>query len=94
MRLMAQKLSVAGLIEGQVTDEGLAAMGECEDLTSQLAKELALGLKSSGADIESSFKKMAILHKENDKPKQIVMPRIPITKTNAVQQLSFFDMPA
>src|SRR5699024_3636965 len=37
VRLMASKLAVAGVIEGGVlTDEGLAAMSECEDMTSAL----------------------------------------------------------
>ncbi len=62
MQLMASKLAVAGIIEGNITDEGLAAMSNCQDMTSQLAKELALGIKSEVEDIGAVFKKMAFLH--------------------------------
>ena len=50
---MASKLAVAGVIEGNLTDEGLAAMSECQDLTTLLAQELTLGLKNEtdGLDI-------------------------------------------
>ena len=62
---MASKLAVAGVIEGGVlTDEGLAAMSECEDMTTALARELAEGIRHENAveDIAASFRKMAILH--------------------------------
>ena len=65
VRLMASKLAVAGVIEGGVlTDEGLAAMSECEDMTTALARELAEGIRHENAveDIAASFRKMAILH--------------------------------
>ena len=65
VRLMASKLSVAGIIEGGVmTDEGLAAMSESEDMMSVLAKELAEGIRHENAveDIAASFRKMAVLH--------------------------------
>lgn len=62
MELMASKLAVAGLVEGNLSDEGLAAMSDCRDLTSQLAKELATGIKNSVEDIGAVFKRMAILH--------------------------------
>lgn len=65
VRLMASKLSVAGIIEGGVmTDEGLAAMSESEDMMSALAKELAEGIRHENAalDIAASFRKMAVLH--------------------------------
>ena len=38
LRLMASKLSAATVVEGQISDEGLAAMSDCQDLTTQLAK--------------------------------------------------------
>lgn len=34
IRLMASKLQVAGIIEGNLSDEGLAAMSEAQDLKS------------------------------------------------------------
>lgn len=61
MRLMANKLAVASIIEGNISDEGLAAMSECSDMTSLLAKELTLGIKNEVEDIAEAFKKMAIL---------------------------------
>ena len=45
LRLMASKLSAATVIEGNVSEEGLAAMSSCEDMTMQLARELVSGLK-------------------------------------------------
>ncbi len=33
IKLMASKLAVAGIIEGSFSEEGLAAMSECEDMT-------------------------------------------------------------
>ena len=64
IRLMASKLVVAGVIEGNLTDEGLAAMSECQDLTTLLAQELTLGLKNETEDIGDVFKKMAFLKTE------------------------------
>ena len=67
LSLMASKLSAAGLIEGQVTDEGLAAMSDCRDLTSQLAKELARGIREEVEDLSGVFKRMAILKTDEEK---------------------------
>lgn len=61
LRLMASKLSAATVIEGNISEEGLAAMSDCEDLTTQLAKELMSGLKENVDELADSFKKMAIL---------------------------------
>ena len=36
-------------------------MSDCEDLTTQLAKELVSGLKENVEELSSSFKKMAII---------------------------------
>ena len=51
MKLMASKLAVAGIIEGTFSEEGLAAMSDVKDLTSQMAKELALGIKDNVAKL-------------------------------------------
>ena len=67
LSLMASKLAAAGLIEGQVTDEGLAAMSDCRDLTSQLAKELTKGIRSEVEDLAGVFKRMAILKTDEEK---------------------------
>ena len=62
MKLMASKLAAAGLIEGTFSEEGLAAMSDVRDMTSQMAKELALGIKDRVEDIAAAFKKMAIIN--------------------------------
>lgn len=67
LRLMASKLSAATVIEGNISEEGLAAMSDCEDLTTQLAKELMSGLKENVDDLADSFKKMAILGNREQK---------------------------
>ena len=58
MKLMASKLAVAGIIEGNLSEEGLAAMSDVKDLTSQMAKELALGIKDNVEDIAATFKSL------------------------------------
>ena len=62
IKLMASKLAAAGMIEGTFTDEGLAAMSECQDMTTLMAKELMLGIKDSVEDVSAAFKRMAVLH--------------------------------
>lgn len=64
MKLMASKLAVAGIIEGTFSEEGLAAMSDVKDMTSQMAKELAKGIKDNVEDIAAAFKKMAIINPE------------------------------
>ena len=59
LKLMASKLAVAGLIEGSFSEEGLAAMSDVQDMTSQMAKELMLGIRDNVEDIAAAFKKMA-----------------------------------
>lgn len=61
IRLMASKLAVAGIIEGNFTDEGLAAMSDCSDMTTALARELTQGIKDEVEDLSAVFKKMAVL---------------------------------
>ena len=61
IRLMATKLAVATLVEGNFTDEGLAAMSDCADMTSELAKELTKGIRDEVEDVAAMYKKMAIL---------------------------------
>ena len=61
MRSRNTSLAVAGIIEGSFSEEGLAAMSECEDMTSMMAKELMLGIKDSVEDVSSMFKHMALL---------------------------------
>lgn len=101
MELMASKLAVAGIIEGNISDEGLAAMSNCQDLTSQLAKELTLGIRSEVEDLSAMFRRMAIL-KPHDVtqtadvavqspilPQQIVRPIVLPKITQALEIDSF-----
>lgn len=62
VKLMASKLAVAGIIEGTFSEEGLSAMSDVRDLTSQMAKELSLGIKDNVEDIAAAFKKMAVIN--------------------------------
>lgn len=61
IRLMASKLAAATLVEGNFSDEGLAAMSDCTDMTSQLARELTKGIRDEVEDVAAMFKKMAII---------------------------------
>ncbi len=79
IRLMASKLAVAGIIEGNFSDEGLAAMSDCSDMTTALARELTQGIKNEVEDLSTLFKKMAVL-KHSNKGNVIVSTAIkPIT---------------
>ena len=66
IRLMASKLAVAGVIEGNLTDEGLAAMSDCQDMTTALARELTSGIKDEVEDLGDLFKRMAMLKSPDD----------------------------
>ena len=85
LRLMASKLTAATVIEGNISDEGLAAMSDCVDLTAQLAKELVSGLKENTEDLEDSFRKMA-LHGNRKKKIQLpdATPSLAIPKQEAI----------
>ena len=65
IRLMASKLAVAEIIEGNFTDEGLAAMSDCADMTTALARELTQGIQHEVENLSDVFKKMAILKPED-----------------------------
>jgi len=65
IRLMASKLAVASILEcSNFTDEGLAAMSDCADMTTALARELTNGIKDEVEDLSAVFQKMAILKPE------------------------------
>ena len=80
IKLMASKLAVAGIIEGTFSEEGLAAMSDVRDMTSQMAKELAAGIRDNVEDIATAFKKMAIINPERKRPAQ------PAVKENALPE--------
>ena len=79
IRLMASKLAVAGIIEGNFTDEELAAMSDCSDMTTALARELTQGIKNEVEDLSAVFKKMAVLKPvEEVEEVVIVEPKQPV----------------
>lgn len=88
--LMATKLAVAGIIGGNISDEGLAAMGNCQDLSSQLAHELAMGIRHNSDTIKSSFHRMAILHPQTEKKaiEAAVKPETTPAKSQGRQEAS------
>lgn len=95
LRLMASKLSAATVIEGQISDEGLAAMSDCQDLTTQLAKELMRGLKDDVEDLAASFKKMAIFrnHPKPAAAEKYSAPAEPEEQLLPVQQSILLPVP-
>ena len=80
LKLMASKLAVAGLIEGNFSEEGLAAMSDVQDMTSQMAKELMLGIRDNVEDIAAAFKKMAFENPDREVPTPPVVaePTLPL----------------
>ncbi|MDL2248154.1 DEAD/DEAH box helicase family protein [Tyzzerella sp. OttesenSCG-928-J15] len=71
VKLMATKVAVAGVLEGQISDEGLAAMSECQDMTTIMAQELTSGIKEEVEDLGSIFKRMAFLKTDDNADKQV-----------------------
>ena len=93
MKLMASKLAVAGLIEGSFSEEGLAAMSDVKDMTSQMAKELALGIKDNVEDIAAAFKKMAIINPDRERRQAAVLslPEPKLAEQEAVTTIRTVD---
>ncbi len=83
MKLMASKLAVAGIIEGNLSEEGLAAMSDVKDLTSQMAKELTLGIKDNVEDIAATFKKMAIINPHRERVRPTALPIVAAVEETA-----------
>ena len=102
LRLMASKLSVATVIEGNLSEEGLASMSESKDMITQLAKEIVDGVKENTDSISFAFSQMLIKHER----KQEVHPdskyeapgniniRVlkPSLKPDYTGQISVFDL--
>lgn len=85
LKLMASKLAVAGLIEGSFSEEGLAAMSDVQDMTSQMAKELMLGIRDNVEDIAAAFKKMAFENPDREVPATpVVETTLPLEPTPAM----------
>jgi len=90
MKLMASRLAVAELIEGNLSEEGLAAMSDVKDLTSQMAKELALGIKDNVEDIAAAFKKMAVINPNRERIRPAALPVVAAVQ----EQPEPIEMPA
>lgn len=91
LRLMATKLAAATVIEGNISDEGLAAMSDCNDLTTQLARELLKGIQENADELAESFKKMAITggrHKNSTSQPTECLPDPTIKPTQKASILS------
>ena len=65
-------------------------MSDVKDLTSQMAKELALGIKDNVEDIAAAFKKMAII---NPNRNQKVMDVKQEAETAPVQEVAVSNSP-
>lgn len=78
LKLMASKLAAATAIEGNISDEGLAALSDCKDMTTLLAKELMLGIQDRVEDLASTFQKMAIRNHREEKAE--VSPTKPVVR--------------
>ena len=95
MKLMASKLAVAGLVEGSFSEEGLAAMSDVRDMTSQMAKELAQGIKDNVEDIAAAFKKMAVINPERRaRAAAPPAPELPTPKAAARERRQQITLPA
>jgi len=60
------KLHVLICVYVTFTDEGLAAMSDCQDMTTALARELTQGIEGEIEDLGSVFKRMALLKPVED----------------------------
>jgi superfamily II DNA or RNA helicase len=87
--LMASKLAVAGIIEGNFTDEGLAAMSDCADMTTALVRELTQGIRNEVEDLGAAFKKMAKLKSESDLIELVPESTEPESTKEAAKELIF-----
>ena len=99
LKLMSSKLAAATMIEGQLSDEGLAAMSQNTDMTAQLAHDLVNGIKESVEDLTATFKKMAIKNDQKEKKApylKVIKPEVPELPEpeTATQdkQLTLFDL--
>ena len=62
-------------------------MSDVRDMTSQMAKELAQGIKDNVEDIAAAFKKMAVINPDRERRQQITLPaaeRKPAEETEIV----------
>ncbi len=75
LELMSRKLVAASLVEGGLTDEGLAALNsDSGDLMAQLAQELVRGIEPEVADLAEIFGQMAYKRTERTAEAGILPP--------------------
>lgn len=93
IKLMGKKLAVAAIIEGGFSEEGLAAMSQCDDMTSMMAKELMLGIKDSVDDVSSAFKRMAFIKPQKLEDSIVIFVDTPVsvksTPNTAIPSVEF-----
>jgi hypothetical protein len=90
MKLMGTKLAVASIIEGGFTEEGLAAMSQCEDVTTLMAKELMLGIRDSVDDVSAAFRRMSEMRqKQGGVQGQDDMPELVVFTLNSINKLAY-----
>jgi len=93
--LMASKLAVAGIIEGNFTDEGLAAMSDCADMTTALARELTQGIQDQVEDLSAVFKKMAKFKSESvpaEENADVLFPDLKVTDDVSPATVSYVPL--
>ena len=78
-------LAAATLVEGSFSDVGWASMSDCSDMTSQLARELTIGLRDEVEDVGEMFKKMAVIKNE---PENEVRQRVDADKLKRALELA------
>jgi hypothetical protein len=81
---------VASIIEGGYSEEGLAAMSRCEDLTTIMAKELMLGIRDSVEDVSTAFRKMALTRKKERAPELTVFAALDEISADISPELTEF----
>ena len=64
-------------------------MSDVEDMTSQMAKELMLGIKDNVEDIAAAFKKMAIVNPKGQEPGKEEEPApLPVAAAETITKLA------
>ena len=69
-------------------------MSDVKDLTSQMAKELALGIKDNVEDIAAAFKKMAVINPERKRVVPVETPAAETLEITEVLKVAATEKPA
>lgn len=95
LKLMANKLAAATVIEGNISEEGLAALSESHDLMAEMAMELAHGIKDNVEELSNTFKRMALHHPETQLksvPRRVTPFQKNIQAQDQAGQMTLFDL--